>query len=329
MSLLRLLLGLSFLPTRANLASNHIHSLSHSNQFYSMFVFDELGSTMDKAKELLSLKGSESQVDGVPISRASSTEPLVVLTKSQTQGRGTNNRTWMNGEGNLFMTMVIKRSALQIPITLLPLRVGTLIYPSISKRVDFDGSDEMKSSLKWPNDILINDRKVCGTLIEMQDDDILIGIGCNVIYAPDVSKDESGAANGDIASNRPSTCLFEHSRKEEGDQVSKSVSTDGSTAMETVFSTTSNVVHKESYLEMAQEISSAASRWLQSGDNANTVINDFQSRMDLNLKQRIRSGQHKGTEVIPVSINIDGTLRVKVVDAVPSQYITLIADYLW
>ena len=80
---------------------------------------------------------------------------------------------------------------------------------------------------------------------------------------------------------------------------------------------------------MAQEISSAASRWLQSGDNANTVINDFQSRMDLNLKQRIRSGQYKGTEVIPVSINIDGTLRVKVVDAVPSQYITLIADYLW
>jgi len=40
--------------------------------------------------------------------------------------------------------------------------------------------------LKWPNDVLIEEKKVCGTLIEVENDYMLIGIGCNVVTAPEV-----------------------------------------------------------------------------------------------------------------------------------------------
>jgi BirA family biotin operon repressor/biotin-[acetyl-CoA-carboxylase] ligase len=57
--------------------------------------------------------------------------------------------------------------------------------------------------LKWPNDVLIGEKKVCGILIEVENDRLLIGIGCNVLTAPEVSN--IGAEAG-----RASTCLADH-----------------------------------------------------------------------------------------------------------------------
>ena len=57
--------------------------------------------------------------------------------------------------------------------------------------------------LKWPNDVLIDKKKVCGILMEMEDDYLLIGIGCNVMVAPIIENegDDSG---------RQSTCVVDH-----------------------------------------------------------------------------------------------------------------------
>ena len=84
--------------------------------------FDEVDSTMEKAKQLL--KDPE----------FSSRDSFCVVAGSQSAGRGTRGRTWMSSQGNLYMTAVLKLSLIPIPLTLIPLRVGTLIAPSIKSR---------------------------------------------------------------------------------------------------------------------------------------------------------------------------------------------------
>tara|TARA_A100001015_G_scaffold312841_1_gene418807 strand:- start:3288 stop:3725 length:438 start_codon:yes stop_codon:yes gene_type:complete len=119
----------------------------------------------------------------------------------------------------LYLTVAIETKDIPIPLTLVPLRIGTLVYPEIEqvlrKTDDSDGSSNDSDivqgqdgssddvSLKWPNDILIDRKKVCGILMEMEDDYLLIGIGCNVMVAPIIENegDDSG---------RQSTCVIDH-----------------------------------------------------------------------------------------------------------------------
>ena len=84
--------------------------------------FDEVDSTMEKAKQLL--KDPE----------FASRDSFCVVAGRQSAGRGTRGRTWMSSQGNLYMTAVLKLSLIPIPLTLIPLRVGTLIAPSIKSR---------------------------------------------------------------------------------------------------------------------------------------------------------------------------------------------------
>jgi hypothetical protein len=151
----------------------------------SIFWFDEVESTMVKAREL------------IPDHREKSS--FSVVAGHQSAGRGTRGRTWVSGSGNLFLTVALRLSSIPTPLTLIPLRVGTLIFPSIQSRV----TSHAEVVLKWPNDVLIGNEKVCGVLIEIEGDFMLIGIGCNVMTAPTV--ENTGIDNG-----RSSTCLSKH-----------------------------------------------------------------------------------------------------------------------
>ena len=93
----------------------------------------------------------------------------------------------------MFLTVALPFSELKLrPVTLLPLRVGTLIAPQIASRLA--APHGRRVALKWPNDVLIGEDKVSGVLIEMDGDDLLVGIGVNLRYAPDVPT--SGADRG-------------------------------------------------------------------------------------------------------------------------------------
>jgi BirA family transcriptional regulator, biotin operon repressor / biotin---[acetyl-CoA-carboxylase] ligase len=108
-------------------------------------------------------------------------EGTVIITNNQTSGRGQRGNSWEANPGeNLTFSMILKPAFLKASEQfLLNQCVSLALYDFLSQKADY----EVK--IKWPNDMLIQDRKVCGMLIEnlVQRDLIqwsVIGIGLNV-----------------------------------------------------------------------------------------------------------------------------------------------------
>jgi BirA family transcriptional regulator, biotin operon repressor / biotin---[acetyl-CoA-carboxylase] ligase len=135
---------------------------------YRVHYFDEVDSTMDIAREL---------------ARKDCPHFTVVVAGRQKQGRGRLKRTWLSSQGGLYFTIVIRP---QIP-------------PVLSSRVNFAASMILAQTLrnmfninamvKWPNDVLVDGRKISGILSEMEAEIdrvsfISIGIGINVNNDP-------------------------------------------------------------------------------------------------------------------------------------------------
>jgi len=89
------------------------------------------------------------------------TDKTVVCAKTQTQGRGRLERSWIDlGEGNLFMTIVLK-PAEKFDETFANLT--QYLSVSLCKVLESYG---LKPEIKWPNDVLINGKKIAGILSE-------------------------------------------------------------------------------------------------------------------------------------------------------------------
>ncbi len=103
----------------------------------------------------------------------------VALAKSQTKGRGRRGNTWENDENSsIFMSILLKPN---IKFESL-LRISLVCSLSILEALrEYD----LNLQIKWPNDILINEKKVCGILTEcvlsdIGENDLILGIGINV-----------------------------------------------------------------------------------------------------------------------------------------------------
>ena len=116
----------------------------------------------------------------------------VVLAERQTGGRGRLQRDWASPAGGLYFTVVLRP---ELP-------------PALSFRCAFAASYELslaiesvtgvRAAVKWPNDLLVDEAKVCGMLSEMETESdwvkfLNIGIGINVNNAP--PKDVPGATS--------------------------------------------------------------------------------------------------------------------------------------
>jgi BirA family biotin operon repressor/biotin-[acetyl-CoA-carboxylase] ligase len=108
----------------------------------------------------------------------------VIATLDQTAGRGRMDRVWTMAPGaGVALTIVVSRAALGTPthMTRLPLCVAVELARIIAEHA----SAATQATVKWPNDVLIDGRKVAGILIESLDPDRLaIGIGINVSGSP-------------------------------------------------------------------------------------------------------------------------------------------------
>ncbi|MDA2969886.1 MAG: hypothetical protein O3A48_02045 [Actinomycetota bacterium] len=101
-------------------------------------------------------------------------EPVLVISFKQEQGKGTAKRKWLNADQALACSLAINQSDIVVPTTLIPL-IASYIYISEVNNVD-------KLSLKWPNDITLNQKKVGGVLVEKINEKICIGIGVNYFW---------------------------------------------------------------------------------------------------------------------------------------------------
>ena len=104
-------------------------------------------------------------------------EPWNVYTCDwQTNGRGRLNHVWQSGKGtNLAMSAVLPIGALSIErVSTLPVFIGYAVSLAV------EGIAARKVWIKWPNDILVDSKKLCGILCERHGDNVIAGIGMNI-----------------------------------------------------------------------------------------------------------------------------------------------------
>ena len=109
-----------------------------------------------------------------------SLEGTSYLSYVQTNGRGRNKNKWESLEGNLFLSSIFRPKKDKKVWHQLSLLIG---YSILETLVDF-GVNRNNIELKWPNDVLVNNKKISGVLLEAFDDFIIFGIGLNVLKTP-------------------------------------------------------------------------------------------------------------------------------------------------
>jgi BirA family transcriptional regulator, biotin operon repressor / biotin---[acetyl-CoA-carboxylase] ligase len=98
----------------------------------------------------------------------------------QTNGRGRFQRTWISDKGGLWLSAVVPLSSDPNARRTLPLPVGLAIC-DVLRELNVSGV-----RMRWPNDILVNNRKLAGILVDQFSADIaVIGIGINVQNRPE------------------------------------------------------------------------------------------------------------------------------------------------
>ena len=129
-----------------------------------IYSFKEVGSTNDLAKEL---------------ARKGAGQGTLVVSKVQSRGQGRFGRPWISKEGGLYFSLILKPRIKKDLISILPLLAAVAVAKAISSLTS------LKVNLKWPNDALINEKKVAGILAESTFDkgrinSVVLGIGINV-----------------------------------------------------------------------------------------------------------------------------------------------------
>ncbi len=137
---------------------------------FDIHWFDELPSTNSKVREL---------------AESGAAEGLVVAAKFQSAGRGKPGNVWVSSPGkNLLFTLLI-RPQIQASETPILTQIACRSVASALKK-----EYGIESKLKRPNDILVNNDKICGILVESSSSSsgaleyAMIGIGLNVNEAP-------------------------------------------------------------------------------------------------------------------------------------------------
>lgn len=127
---------------------------------FKIYSFKTLSSTNDKAR-VFADKGKYN---------------LVVVAEKQEEGRGRFGRKWSSGSGGLYMTILLKEENLE-KAKYLTFIAAVSVVKAI-KRIS-----KLNGKVKWPNDVLVNDKKICGVLTETlsgKENYVQVGIGFNV-----------------------------------------------------------------------------------------------------------------------------------------------------
>jgi len=128
----------------------------------NVLYYPSLSSTMDTARREI---------------KQGANEGTVIIAGEQTGGRGRLKRAWLSPRGNIALSIILYPD-----ITALPYLI---MIASLAAVQSIETAAGIKTQIKWPNDILIDGKKVCGILIENEVkgnkvSSSIIGIGINV-----------------------------------------------------------------------------------------------------------------------------------------------------
>ena len=104
----------------------------------------------------------------------------------QTKGRGTHGRKWISNKGNFFVSIFFP-----LKNNYPPFNEFSIINPIIISGVIKHFCKKENINLKFPNDVLVNGKKICGILQELiisnNKNFLIIGIGVNIVSSPNIN----------------------------------------------------------------------------------------------------------------------------------------------
>lgn len=115
-------------------------------------------------------------------------EDCWLVADRQSAGRGRQGRDWFDGNGNFMGSTLVHLQAGDPAPATLSLLTGLAVYEAISGCPGAQGSMIM---LKWPNDVMAGGAKLAGILLERIGDAVVVGIGVNLVSAPEVPDRET------------------------------------------------------------------------------------------------------------------------------------------
>lgn len=143
-------------------------NLPENSRFRTVKIYETVDSTITEAKRL--------KMDG------KMNEGLIIA-QQQTDGKGRRGRTWVSSdEKGIWMSMLLTPDIPPSKASMLTLLAGLSVVEAIKT------TTALKAQIKWPNDIVINGKKVCGILTEMSAqldyiNYVVVGIGINVNHS--------------------------------------------------------------------------------------------------------------------------------------------------
>jgi len=150
-----------------NLKLNDKSIIYYLKQYkFKKFVrfFDETASTNEVAKELCKKQNSRG---------------LLVAAASQTAGKGRLGRSFYSPKGGIYFTVVYELGDGEGRLELISSAAGLAVRDTLYNIFNID------AKIKWPNDVVVEDKKICGILCEIVNENnkpkyALVGIGVNV-----------------------------------------------------------------------------------------------------------------------------------------------------
>ena len=131
---------------------------------YKLISFDKIPSTQTYALDM--------------VASGTARDHTIVMAEAQSAGRGRYRRTWVSHHGNFYASFIFSA----------PERDSRLSYMVAVAIAETIMSFGIIPTIKWPNDILIDGKKVCGVLIEYAGAFVIVGIGINIKSNPTVAE---------------------------------------------------------------------------------------------------------------------------------------------
>jgi BirA family biotin operon repressor/biotin-[acetyl-CoA-carboxylase] ligase len=138
---------------------------------YRLHAYPRLASTNDEARRLL---------------RAGDSGPSVIWARAQTAGRGRDGRCWESPPGNLYVSVMLRPAGGPGVVAQLGFAMALAVRSAIGAAL----GSEARVGLKWPNDVLVERRKIAGILLESEGpregavDGLILGVGINIASHP-------------------------------------------------------------------------------------------------------------------------------------------------